>query len=228
MHGAGINAVTAALAPRPGARGSGGEPVRGGAEAPVHVPAAEAAAASTDARTGGALAQPVLGPEAARVMALSQTGDTASPGGLSASERDLVRQLAARDREVHRHEQAHTRAGGPEAGTPSFTYQTGPDGKRYAIGGEVPIDIAPVPDDPEATIAKMQVVKAAALAPAEPSMPDRRIAAQAESTRLTALAELAASRSGDAAEPEDDVELTGRLFTRLARPEPGGELFRAV
>jgi hypothetical protein len=136
--------------------------------------------------------------------------------------------MAARDREVRQHEQAHARAGGSQAGSPSFSYQTGPDGKRYAIGGEVPIDTAPVPDDPEATIAKMAIVKAAALAPAEPSMPDRRIAAQAESTQLAALAELAASRSGGTGAPEDDPGLTGRLFTRLARPEPGGELSRTV
>ena len=228
MHGTGITAVTAALAPRPGARGSSNEQARGAGEAPLHVPAAAAATDGADSRTGGVLTQPDLGPEATRALALSQTKDAASPGGLSADEREVVRQMAARDREVHQHEQAHARAGGSQAGNPSFTYQTGPDGKRYAIGGEVPIDTAPVPDDPEATIAKMAIVKAAALAPAVPSMPDRRIAAQAESTRLAALAELAASRSGGTGEPEDDPGLTGRLFNSLARPEPGGELSRAV
>ncbi len=228
MPGVTAIVVTAALAPRPGARGSNIEPARGGMEAPIHVPAAGAATAGADTRTGETLTQPSLGPEAARGLALSQTTDAASPDGLSAGDRDVIRQLAARDREVRRHEQAHARAGGSQAGSPSFTYQTGPDGRRYAIGGEVPIDTAPVPDDPEATIAKMAVVKAAALAPAAPSGPDRRIAAQAESTRLAAVAELAASRSGALDEPEDDAGLTGQLFTRLARPEPGGELSRAV
>ena len=56
----------------------------------------------------------------------------------------------------------------------------GPDGNRYAIGGEVSIDVAPVDGDPEATIAKMEIVKAAALAPAEPSAQDRKVAAIAE------------------------------------------------
>ncbi len=228
MIGNGLTAVTAALAPRPGARGSGVGLARGSTEAPVHDPVAAAATASTDARTGGTLTQPALGPEATRGLALSQTRDTASPGGLSADERDVVRQMAARDREVHQHEQAHARSGGSLAGNPSFSYQTGPDGKRYAIGGEVPIDAAPVPGDPEATIAKMAIVIAAALAPAEPSMPDRRIAAQAESARLAALAELAASRGGGAGEAEDGPGLTGRLFDRLDDPEPGGEISRAV
>ena len=226
LHGAGITSVTAALAPRPGARGNGADTARGASEAPPHVPEAEAGAARAGAGRG--LAKPDIGPESARGLALSQTEEAASPGGLSADERDVVRQMAARDREVQRHEAAHARAGGFHAGNPSFTYQIGPDGKRYAVGGEVPIDTAPVRGDPEATIAKMAVVKAAALAPATPSMPDRRIAAQAESTRIAALAELAASRIGGGDEPDDDTGLTGRLFTRLADPEPGDEVSRAV
>jgi hypothetical protein len=197
-------------------------------EAPLQVPAAGVATANAGTRTGAVLPQAVPGPEAGRGLALPQTTDAASPDGLSAGDRDVVRQMAARDREVRRHEQAHARAGGAQAGSPSFTYRTGPDGKRYAVGGEVPIDTAPVPDDPAATIAKMEIVKAAALAPAVPSMPDRRIAAQAESIRLAALAELTAGDSGATGEPEDGPGLTGRLFSQLARPEPGGELSRVV
>ncbi len=184
--------------------------------------------ASADARTGGAVARPDLGSKATRLLALSQTEGAVSPGGLSADEREVIRRLEARNREVLRHEQAHAMAGGSQTGNPSFTYQTGPDGKRYAIGGEVPIDTSPVPDDPKATIAKMEIVKAAALAPAKPSMPDRRIAAQAEATRLAAIAELAASRSASVGEPEDGPGLTGRLFNSFARPEPESEISRAV
>ncbi|MEM6663098.1 MAG: putative metalloprotease CJM1_0395 family protein [Pseudomonadota bacterium] len=114
----------------------------------------------------------------------------ASSDGLSDEQEQMIKDLAARDREVRRHEEAHARVGGQYAGQPSYTYQTGPDGKRYAIGGEVPIDVAPVPDDPEATIEKMRVVKAAALAPAEPSGQDRRVAALADSQRLEAQADL--------------------------------------
>jgi hypothetical protein len=228
MHGAGITSVTAAIAPRPGARGQGTDPARGAGEAPPHVPEAETATAKAEARPGGALTQPVLGPEGARGLALSQTPDAASPDGLSADEQNLARQMAARDREMRRHEQAHAQAGGTHAGSPTFSYKIGPDGRRYASGGEVAIDTTPVRDDPEATIAKMLIVKAAALAPAAPSMPDRRIAAQADTIRLAALAELAASRRDALDEPEDAPGATGQLFARLADPEPGGELSRAV
>lgn len=92
------------------------------------------------------------------------------------AEQQELRELQARDQEVRAHEQAHATVGGRYAGTPSYDYQQGPDGRRYAIGGEVHIDLAPVAGDPQATMQKMQQVKAAALAPAEPSAADRSIA----------------------------------------------------
>ena len=64
------------------------------------------------------------------------------------------------------HEAAHQAAGGQYAGAMSFTYQRGPDGAQYAVGGEVPIDVSPVAGDPQATIEKMRVVRSAAMAPA--------------------------------------------------------------
>lgn len=90
-----------------------------------------------------------------------------------------ITQLSSRDQEVRAHEQAHAAVGGRYAGAPSYTYERGPDGKRYAIAGEVSIDTGAVPSDPQATIRKMEVVVRAALAPAEPSAQDRQIAAQA-------------------------------------------------
>ena len=91
-----------------------------------------------------------------------------------------VEKLQKRDMEVKAHELAHVAAGGQYInGQISFAYQTGPDGKRYAVGGEVSIDISAVPGDPEATIAKMQKVRQAALAPADPSSADRNVAAKA-------------------------------------------------
>ena len=120
---------------------------------------------------------------------------------LSNEEQSVVDQLKARDKEVRDHEQAHARVGGAYASEPSYSYQIGPDGNRYAVGGEVKIDVAPIANDPEATIAKMTIVKAAALAPAEPSSADRQVAALAENNRGQAQAELmslqAAERRGE-------------------------------
>lgn len=127
--------------------------------------------------------------EVADVKATSSTS-----GQLNAEEQRVVDQLKARDREVRDHEQAHKRVGGPYASQPTYEYQTGPDGQQYAVGGQVKIDVSPVADDPEATIDKMDVVKAAALAPAEPSSADRQVAAQADAIRTQALGDLAALR----------------------------------
>lgn len=102
-----------------------------------------------------------------------------------------ITQLSTRDKEVRAHEQAHAAVGGRYAGAPSYTYERGPDGKRYAIAGEVSIDTGPVPNDPEATLRKMEVVIRAALAPAEPSAQDRQIAAQAAVQMAEARAQLA-------------------------------------
>ncbi len=73
----------------------------------------------------------------------------------------------------------------------------GPDGLNYAVGGEVAIDTSPVSGDPEATLRKAQIIRAAASAPAEPSPQDRRVAAQAASREAAAQAELAAKNTSD-------------------------------
>ena len=63
------------------------------------------------------------------------------------------------------------------------------------MGGAVQIDVTPVADDPAATINKMEVVKAAALAPVEPSAADRQVAALADALRAQAVADQAAVRA---------------------------------
>lgn len=106
-----------------------------------------------------------------------------------AQEQDVISQLAARDREVRAHEQAHAAVGGQYAGSPTYSFQRGPDGVRYAVGGEVSIDTGKAAT-PEETIRKAQVVRQAALAPAEPSPQDRRVAAEASQIQAEAVQEL--------------------------------------
>ena len=104
-------------------------------------------------------------------------------------EQEEISQLAARDREVRAHEQAHAAVGGQYAGSPTYSFQRGPDGVRYAVGGEVSIDTSKAAT-PEETIRKAQVVRRAALAPADPSPQDRRVAAEASQIQAEALHEL--------------------------------------
>ncbi len=108
-----------------------------------------------------------------------------------------VQQLRQRDREVRAHEMAHLVAAGSYAlGGPSFEYQVGPDGQRYAIGGHVNIDTSPVPGDPEATLRKAETIRRAALAPGDPSPQDRSVAAAAAAMAMKAQIEIQQQRQG--------------------------------
>ncbi len=107
----------------------------------------------------------------------------------------MVEALKRRDREVKTHEHAHMAAGGQYViGGPRYKYVKGPDGRMYAVGGEVKIDASPIPGDPEKTIRKMQQVYRAALAPANPSPQDRAVAAQAKREEMKARMELMKER----------------------------------
>jgi len=130
-----------------------------------------------------------------------QKKDTKATSGNPAKEHDpeelaVINELKRTDREVRAHEAAHVAAGGQYVqGGASFEYKTGPDGKRYAVGGEVQIDTSEVPDDPQATIEKMEVVKRAALAPKNPSSQDRSVAAAANRAQAQARVELQTEKS---------------------------------
>ena len=91
----------------------------------------------------------------------------------------ILLELKKRDQQVRQHEMAHLIAGGQYVrGGPNYVYEVGPDGRRYAVGGDVSIDTSPE-RDPRATLRKMLTVERAALAPANPSAQDRAVAAKA-------------------------------------------------
>ncbi|MBT0587874.1 putative metalloprotease CJM1_0395 family protein [Alteromonas oceanisediminis] len=115
------------------------------------------------------------------------------------AEQREIQELKQRDQEVRAHEQAHAAVGGQYAGAPSYEFETGPDGRRYAVGGEVSIDIGEE-RSPEQTLRKMQQVKAAALAPADPSPQDLRVASEATQKAFDAQSEINQERSEALAE----------------------------
>jgi len=111
--------------------------------------------------------------------------------GLSEADLRRVEQLKQRDREVRAHEMAHVAAGaGVVTSGASYSFETGPDGRRYAVGGEVGINVSPG-RTPEETLSRAEKIRAAALAPADPSGQDRQIAARAASMAAEARVELA-------------------------------------
>jgi hypothetical protein len=121
-------------------------------------------------------------------------------GSRSAEVLNVLSQLKSRDSEVRAHEAAHMAAGGRYVtGGASYTYEQGPDGGQYAVGGEVGIDTSSVPGHPEETAQKMRTVRAAALAPSEPSSADLSVAAAAAQAEAQALAEVAQNRAEELA-----------------------------
>ena len=130
---------------------------------------------------------------------------------LSKEELELIARLKRRDREVRAHEQAHRSAAGQYAqGGPTYTYQKGPDGKNYAVGGEVQIDTSPVRGDPEATLRKAEQVRRAANAPASPSSQDRTVAAEAAALAIQARIEISRQQQ-QKQEDENDQNRTSNL-----------------
>lgn len=137
------------------------------------------------------LSQALAAQAKARASASSSRASTGANGKLSESDQRVVAKLQQQDRAVRAHELAHIAAGaGVVTSGASYTYETGPDGKRYANGGEVSIDVSPG-RTPQGTLRKAEQIRASALAPADPSAQDRSVAARAEQMATEARIELA-------------------------------------
>ena len=141
---------------------------------------------------------------------------------LTEEEQAEVEEMKDRDAEVRTHENAHKSAGGQYAAAPSYTYETGPDGKRYITDGEVSIDIGEE-SDPQDTITKMQVVKRAALAPAQPSAQDRQVYAEASQKEAQARQELNEQKQEEAQGGSESKGQSGTNGTQGTNPEPGNQ-----
>lgn len=157
---------------------------------------------------------------------------------LSEAERRKLEELRETDARVRRHEEAHrAAAGGLYRGGPNYTYETGPDGKRYAVAGSVQIDTSPG-RTPEETVQKAEAIRRAALAPIDPSGTDRAIAAKA--SRMEEAARRALAREqfakpaqvAEAAEAEGDEPRSSEVpavQTRSLSPgDLGGEVWSSI
>jgi hypothetical protein len=166
---------------------------------PATSPAQQAVEGAAERRQAGFAEQ-----AEAQALNIARTEEEQS----SPDEQQELRQLQERDREVRAHEMAHIAAGaGLVRSGASFTYQRGADGRFYATGGEVSIDIAPVAGDPDATLRKAEQIQRAALAPAQPSGQDRSVAAQAAQMAMQARLEqaLAMAEEDGAAAGENEA-----------------------
>lgn len=161
-----------------------------------------------------------------------EEGETKDLDGLSSEEKAQVKAMAARDAEVRTHEQAHKAVGGSLTGSISYSTEKGPDGKDYAIGGHVPIDVSPG-KDPEETIQKAARIQAAALAPADPSPADKSVASKAAqmasearvaaADQARAEAQAAEAQAAEESEAPEEVQEAAPAGVSNAAPRPGGE-----
>jgi len=135
-------------------------------------------------------------------------------------EAEEIHQLQARDREVRAHEAAHASVGGAYAGSPTYSFQRGADGQSYAVGGEVSIDVSPISGDPEATLQKAQQVQAAALAPAEPSAQDLKVAQRAAAMAAKARVEMFQQHAKELSSTKD--KSPGTTLDNVAAADDGG------
>ena len=110
-----------------------------------------------------------------------------NPNELSQEEKAQVNKLALIDAKVKAHEMAHLGASGGLASGANFTYTMGPDNKMYAVAGEVSIS-AQKGSTPEESIAIARQIRAAALAPSDPSPQDYKVAANATKMEFEARA----------------------------------------
>lgn len=150
---------------------------------------------------------------------------------LSDAEKAQLRELQQRDREVRSHEQAHMAAGaGLVRGGPTYTTQRGPDGKSYAVGGQVKIDTSSG-STPEQTVQKARQVRSAALAAGDPSGQDQQVAAAAAQMEAEALraqfnedsldgTELSSSGLGETGQAADTGQSDATQSSRSAATKP--------
>ena len=160
----------------------------------VSTASADASAAASAAKADAASTKPAATSSQDSTTKVSD----AAKDKLTNEQQAELRQLQAIDRKVRQHEQAHLAAGGGVITSgPTYSYQKGPDGNQYAVGGEVGIDTSPG-RTPQDTISRAQRVIAAALAPADPSGQDRAVAAQAQQMEAAARAELSSQGASSA------------------------------
>lgn len=167
-----------------------------------------------------------ISPEAIALYEAEQTGESTTQAGgeqtdgeqtsgeqtgagtnqeLTPQEQQQLAELKQTDAQVKAHEHAHkSTAAGLTTSGPNYEYETGPDGKKYAVAGDVNVSYQKS-SDPEVNLKNAQQLKAAALAPADPSSQDRKVAMQADREIAQARQEIMEEQN----QTEEEEETSG-------------------
>ena len=146
--------------------------------APAPLTAADQAA-ETAATSGPRSAYEIRKPEIAR-----------DPVDLTAEEKTAVDRLRQRDAQVRQEEQAYAGSAGAAAAPIIYTYATGPDGRQYAVGGEVSVRLSNPSGNPVQYAHAAARLSAAANAAVNPSAADLSAAHKGYQAISAALAEV--------------------------------------
>lgn len=137
--------------------------------------------------------------DAVRQRDLAKPAIARTPDKLAPEDRTTVEHLRQRDAQVRQEENAHAGGAGSLAGPISYSYQRGPDGRQYAVGGSVPITIRSVTGDPDEARRLGGKLAAAALAATNPSAADLAAASRAYRFGAPEIAEFQADSPGRSA-----------------------------
>ncbi len=135
-------------------------------------------------------------------------GDLSAPvEELSIEDRAILADLERRDHEVRTKDMAYMAAAGGLAGSFAIQYETGPDGRRYAVAADVNLDTSAAAT-PEQTVTKARALRTAAMS----ASGDASAASRANTMEAQARAEMSAARTrleqATELEENQDVELT--------------------
>jgi len=147
----------------------------------------------------------VGGASAAYATQYARPAQAAGPAQLTPEQQQEVQKLKQTDQKVRAHEAAHMAVGAGLTSGASFQFVRGPDGKQYAVAGEVKIDVSSG-QTPQQTMDKAKQIQAAALAPADPSSQDRAVAAQAAQMAAQAQTELSREKNKETGGQEVEAD----------------------
>lgn len=126
--------------------------------------------------------------------------------GKELQQQKALDELRQTDAEVRNHEREHVQqAAGNVVSGPQYKYVIGPDGKAYAVGAEVRVDLSPVPGNPEATMRKAEALRKAALSPGDPSSQDLAVAMAASQLGLKAAQQVKEEARQDDNKPLENI-----------------------
>jgi hypothetical protein len=155
-------------------------------------------------------------------------GGLRSETELSAEELQKLRELERKDQQVRTRDMAFLAAAGGAAGSVALEYETGPDGRRYAVGADIKLDTS-AGATPEQTLAKARALRAATMSARSDSSADASAAAKAVRMEAEARAEIERARAAEreraieqaASEPARSHELPGLPEVELPELDVG-------